>query len=305
MMIRSILGALAVALAFTGSATAGNYAATQYPIVLAHGFLGFSSEFGIDYFYGIANDLKSNGATVYTANFASVNSSDVTGEQLLGQVLQVLAVTGAAKVNLIGHSQGSQSVRYVAAAIPSRIASVTSVDGVVNGSSVADYILSLESTSPWATPLITSLLNALGQFIDWGSSTGSSPVNAQGSLQTLSSAGSAAFNSQYPAAVPASHCGQGAPAVNGVAYYSWSGDAVATNWFDLSDLLLDVTALAFGSTQNDGLVARCATHLGWVINDGYDMNHLDAINQLFGLVGSTDPVALYRQQANRLKLSGF
>jgi triacylglycerol lipase len=305
-MLRAAICTLILIHCGVSLAASSNYAATRYPIVLAHGFLGFSSEFGIDYFYGIASNLESNGATVYTANFSSVNGSDVTGEELLAQVQSILAVSGAAKVNLIGHSQGSQSVRYVAAAIPGKIASVTSIDGVVGGSSVADYVLKLEAQSPnFVTPLISSLLNAFGSLIDYGSSTSSSTVNAQASLNTLSSAGAAKFNKQHPAGVPTSSCGQGAAEVDGVRYYSWSGDAVSTNWLDISDLLLEVTSLAFGSTQNDGLVARCATHLGTVISDSYDMNHLDAVNQVFGLVGSTDPVALYRQQANRLKLLGL
>ncbi|MES1163980.1 MAG: lipase, partial [Rhizobacter sp.] len=72
-----------------------------------------------------------------------------------------------------------------------------------------------------------------------------------------------------------------------------------------SDVALALTSTAFGKTPNDGLVAQCAAHLGTVIRDDYAMNHLDAVNQVLGLVGKTDPVALFRQQANRLKLSGL
>jgi triacylglycerol lipase len=37
------------------------------------------------------------------------------------------------------------------------------------------------------------------------------------------------------------------------------------------------------------------------------MNHLDEVNQLFGLVSifETNPVSVYRQQANRLKTAGY
>ena len=35
------------------------------------------------------------------------------------------------------------------------------------------------------------------------------------------------------------------------------------------------------------------------------MNHLDAVNQIAGAVGKTDPLALFRQHANRLKLAGL
>ena len=64
-----------------------------------------------------------------------------------------------------------------------------------------------------------------------------------------------------------------------------------------------LTSLAFGGAKNDGLVASCASHLGKVIRDDYAMNHLDEINQTVGLVNlfETNPVTVYRQQANRLK----
>ena len=34
------------------------------------------------------------------------------------------------------------------------------------------------------------------------------------------------------------------------------------------------------------------------------MNHFDAVNQAIGIRGFFDPVPLYRQHANRLKLAG-
>ena len=49
-------------------------------------------------------------------------------------------------------------------------------------------------------------------------------------------------------------------------------------------------------------VARLGQSLG-----DYRQNHLDEVNQLLGLRDwfSTDPVTLYRQHANRLKLQGL
>lgn len=96
------------------------YAKTKYPIVLAHGASGFSAIGGIyDYFYGIPQDLSRAGANVYVAQMAALNNSDIRGEQLLQQVEDIVAITGAQKVNLIGHSHGSQAIRYVAGLVPS------------------------------------------------------------------------------------------------------------------------------------------------------------------------------------------
>ena len=59
--------------------------------------------------------------------------------------------------------------------------------------------------------------------------------------------------------------------------------------------------------QNDGLVGRCSSHFGQVIRDNYYMDHLDEINQLLGLVSlfETNPKAVFRQHANRLKNAGL
>ena len=51
----------------------------------------------------------------------------------------------------------------------------------------------------------------------------------------------------------------------------------------------------------------CSSHLGKVIGTDYRMNHLDEVNQSFGIrhLFETDPVGLYRQHANRLQRLGL
>ncbi|MCF6284626.1 MAG: hypothetical protein L3K26_05510, partial [Candidatus Hydrogenedentes bacterium] len=71
--------------------------------------------------------------------------------------------------------------------------------------------------------------------------------------------------------------------VNGVRYYSWGGTGVLTNVFDIGDPVLGLTSLFYGGA-NDGLVGRCSSHLGDVIRDNYFQNHIDEVNQVFGLV---------------------
>ena len=54
--------------------------------------------------------------------------------------------------------------------------------------------------------------------------------------------------------------------------------------------------------QNDGLVGRYATHLGKVIGSDYQMDHLDAINQIAGVHSTKpDPVSIYLDHAARLQ----
>jgi triacylglycerol lipase len=91
--------------------------------VLAHGLLGFREVFGVlDYFFGVASDLQSSGAQVFVTQVSAVNSSEERGEQLLQQIEAIVASTGAAKVNLIGHSQGGIDARYVMGVRPDLIA---------------------------------------------------------------------------------------------------------------------------------------------------------------------------------------
>lgn len=284
-----------------------NYTKTKYPIVLGHGMLGWDNMLGIDYWYGIPSALRKDGAAVYTTEVAQLHTSEVRGEDLIDQVEEIIAISGAKKVNLMGHSHGGPTTRYVAAVRPDLVASVTSIGGPHKGSDVADLIRKIPEDSK-AEALVASLVNAIGSVIHFISgSSSTSGQNALGSLESLYSEGAARFNAKYPQGIPTSACGEGAYVVNGIRYYSWSGTSPTTNALDPSDLITKIASLAFTDPQNDGFVGRCSSHLGMVIRDNYRMTHLDEINQFFGLTSlfETDPVTVYRQQANRLKLAGL
>jgi triacylglycerol lipase len=288
--------------AFTSpSASATGYTQTRYPIVLVHGLFGFDSLGPLEYFYGIPGALRSGGAQVYVTSVSAANSTEVRGEQLLFQVRQILAATGAEKVHLIGHSHGGPTSRYVASVRPDLIASVTSIGGVNQGSKVADVLVGA------APDVVYSVGNALGGFLDLINGSPTLPQNARAAAQSLSTAGTAAFNAVHPEGLPTTACGEGAYQVNGVYYFSWSGAKSYTNFFDPADPFLAVTSLAFGGEKNDGLVASCSSHLGRVIRDDYRMNHLDEINQMVGITHlfETSPVTLFRQHANRLQGMGL
>jgi len=275
-----------------------DYAKTKYPIVLVHGMFGFDSLVGVDYWHGIPADLQSEGAKVFVAQVAALDSTEARGEALLTQVEAIAAIYG--KVNLVGHSHGGPTSRYVAHVRPDLVASVTSIGSPHKGSPVADLIVGspLEGTA-------VALGNALGGLIDLLSG-GGYEQDLAASLQSLTTAGSIAFNNYSPEGIPTSACGEGDYSVNGIRYYSWGGTGVLTNALDLSDALLGTTSLAFGFEQNDGLVGQCSSHMGMVIRDNYFMNHLDEVNLLFGLhsIFTTDPKTVIRQHANRLKNAG-
>lgn len=278
---------------------APDYAKTRYPLVLVHGMAGFDSILGIDYFYQVPADLRKNGATVLVASLSSFNDNDVRGEQLLKQLKEWAAAKGYRKFNLIAHSQGGPTARYVAGVAPELVASVTSVGSPHDlQASAADNALgTLLSTYP-------KIVALLGQTIGWASGNGSLPQDPA-ALQAWAS-NTAAFNARFPLGQPASACGQGPEQAGGIYFYSATGNKPATNGWDVSDLILSESGKSI-TVANDGLVPVCSAHWGKVLRDDYPWNHLDEINQVFGLVGSgaPDPVAFYRQQANRLKLKGL
>ncbi len=282
------------------------YTKTKYPIVLTHGMLGFDSILGVDYWYGIPSALRRDGAQVYITEVSQLDTSEARGEQLLRQVEEIAAISGKGKVNLVGHSHGGPTIRYVAAIRPDLVASVTSVGAPHKGSDTADFIRQVPPGSAGET-LLAGIVNGLGAMINFLSgSSSTTPQNALGSLESLNSEGAARFNAKFPQGLPTTACGEGAYKVNGVSYYSWSGTSPLTNVLDPSDLLMGVSSLTFKG-ENDGLVGRCSSRLGMVIRDNYRMNHLDEVNQFIGLTSlfETSPITVYRQQANRLKNAGL
>jgi len=302
---RLALAATAGLLLMGASAHAqSGYTQTRYPIVLVHGLFGFDSALGIDYFYGIPDALRRDGARVYVAQVSAANSTEVRGEQLLAQVRTILAITGAAKVNLVGHSHGGPTTRYVAGVAPQLVASVTSIGGVNKGSRVADILRGVAPKGSVSESVANAAAKALVGLINLTSGGTGLPQMPTAALDSLTTAGLADFNRRFPQAVP-SGCGSGAELVNGVRYYSWTGTQPLTNVLDLSDGLLTTLSLVFGEA-NDGLVSACSSRLGKHLGD-YRQNHLDEVNQMLGLRDwfSTDPVTLYRQHANRLKQQGL
>ncbi|WP_305119118.1 lipase family alpha/beta hydrolase [Tahibacter harae] len=283
------------------------YTQTRHPIVLVHGLLGFDSLLGVyDYWYGIPAQLRAGGAKVYVASVSAANSSTVRGEQLVRDLDHLRALYGHTKFNLIGHSHGGPTIRYVASVRPDLVASITSVGSPHKGSKVAD---ALDATLPPGSPLrplVAGFVDALGGFLGFLSGN-SDPQYALGALASLNTAGSNTFNARHPQGIPATSCGQGAAVVNGVRYYSIGGTSVLTNVFDASDALLGAGGLFFGFEENDGLVGRCSSHLGVVLRDDYAWNHLDEVNQVLALRGlfASDPVSVLRAQANRLKSAGL
>lgn len=305
----TLAGALTLALSATLPATAqAGYTTTKYPMVLVHGIFGFNNFLGADYFYQIPSTLTAEGGKVFVSTVAAANSNEVRGEQLLQQVLTYKAISGAAKFNLIGHSQGSPTSRYVAAVRPDLVASVTSVDGVNKGSRVADIVRKVAPAGTVTEAVAGTVANAFSNLLSFATGSSTLSQSTIAALDSLTTPGLTKFNGKYPAGVP-SGCGEGAYSVNGVRYYSWGGAKALTNVLDPLDAGIGLLSVAFAwsGEANDGLVSTCSQRLGKVIRADYGMNHLDAVNGYFGIVNlfETNPKSVYRAHANRLQAAGI
>lgn len=289
-----------------------NDTATQYPIIMVHGLFGFGNALGVvDYFWGIPSDLRKGGAKVYIAEVSSVNSNEVRGEQLLAQINHIMAVTGAKKVNIIGHSQGGPTARYVTGVAPEKVASLTTLGSAHRGSKVGDLVETtvangLAPEGSALRPVIAGIVSAIGRVLDTltgkpGPATG----DALGALAANNTSGSLKFNQRFPDGVPTSACGNGAAVVKGVRYYSVIGNKALTNVLDPFDWLTGPISLLYAQ-PNDGMNDVCTQRLGTVVGE-YGWNHFDEVNQLAGLRGlfSADPVSVYHAHVARLKREGL
>ncbi|SFW75292.1 MULTISPECIES: esterase/lipase family protein [Pseudomonas] len=290
--------------------------ATRYPLVLVPGMLGFIRLVLYPYWYGIVSALRRGGAVVVAVKVSPLHSSEVRGEQLLALIDDILRQTGAQKVNLIGHSQGSLTARYAAAKRPDLVASVTSVAGPNHGSELADYLQAhypADSAKGRVLSAVLRLINALMSLLDTGYRGPKLPVDIHASHASLTTAGVALFNRDYPQGLPVTWGGHGPEEVNGVRYYSWSGTLQpgktdkGRNLFDGTNRTCRLFARTFvrEAGQCDGMVGRYSSHLGTVIGDDYPLDHFDIVNQSLGLVGKgAEPVRLFVEHAQRLKAAG-
>ena len=309
-LLVSTLAAASLCTAIT--ATAGTAAQTKNPIVLVPGIFAFDTIAGIDYWYGIPSALQNEGAKVYVPKINAFDSSAKRGEALIAQLEQIRAGSGGSikKFNLIGHSQGGITARYVMNVRPDMIASVTTLNTPHKGSPLADVATGIAPAGTLQGVAFDVFANTVGDLVNLLSNNKKSQSDIRAMLAEFNKNGAAANNSKFPTGIPTTSCGAGPEtasiAGNTVRMYSMSGTWKLTNVLDISDPLFGITSLAI-SESNDGVTGRCSSHFGKVLKDNYMMNHLDVTNQILGLVSlfETSPKSLYQNQANRLKNLGL
>lgn len=136
---------------------AGVLLGPPYPVVLLHGMGGFEQlqnlPVEITYFNGVVADLASHGEkAVFVTLAPPYDSSEARAAIIAKQLDEILVQTRAAKLNLIGHSQGGLDARILASpgglGYGDRIASVTTIATPHRGTPLSDATLGLLTALP-------------------------------------------------------------------------------------------------------------------------------------------------------------
>ncbi|HOD15747.1 MAG TPA: alpha/beta hydrolase [Spirochaetota bacterium] len=298
---KSLLAVLTLSLVFPAALFAGGSSskcATKYPIVLAHG-MGTQAKIMqlIDYWGNIPSSMEDEGADVY---ITSVNAMDATANKALAwkkQVLQILAVTGAKKVNVIGHSHGCLYTRYAITnlGLSSMVASHTSIAGPHRGSVIADMIMGIIPDS--LEPMVGDVLDTVMSFI-MGDNDGNSVANGYDLTRSYM------INTFNP----------NTPNISSIYYQSYAykvknvicaGPIFSITWLAMlpyegdNDVLVSVTSAKWGNFK--GVISGAS----W----GYGVNHLGAVGMLSGLMYPPsigyDPATHFENIAADLKSRGY
>ncbi|MBL8020919.1 MAG: alpha/beta fold hydrolase [Leptospirales bacterium] len=252
----------------------------SYPVVLAHGLFGWGSSNGapisiLDYWGGMDDYLRSQGAAVLVPTVTATQSSSVRGNQLKSAILYWMAANGYSKVNVFGHSQGGLDGRYMISnlAMGSKVAVYTSISTPHKGSPIADLVKTV--IPDWLKPFVGSALGALVKLV-WGGSQ----QDALAALQALTTGGLATFNATTPN-------------VSGVKYFSYGSymtlpDPIQHPLMFVLQPICAAGGLFNGQgSQNDGLVPSSSQQWGtWKGGPSYGLfitgiDHLQIVNGIY------------------------
>ena len=118
--------------------------ALKYPVLLVHG-MGFRDVKRIGYWGRIPNALKAVGCDVHLGYQDSNADIETNAEHLARRIDQILAETGAEKVNIIAHSKGGLDCRYALSVLGAgkKAASLTTISTPHHGSKTMDLLMKL------------------------------------------------------------------------------------------------------------------------------------------------------------------
>lgn len=265
---------------------------TKYPIVLSHGMNARAKMLGIiNYWSGAPDLLRKNGAEVYITDVNSMDTSRNKGLQWKKQVNEILAISGAKKVNVIGHSHGCVYTRYAITnlGMSKKVVSHTSLAGPHRGSVVADLILQVIPNS--LEPYVGKALNIVYTFL----MKDENPNSVENGYELVRSNMENVFNPNTPN-IPTIYYQSYAYKITnvlggGVMYPTWR---IMLPYEGDNDGLVSVDSAKWGEFK--GVIT------GWPMFGG--VNHIDSVHVILPRPGY-DPPTLIKNIAMDLKKRGY
>jgi len=265
----------------------------KYPVLLVHG-MGFRDDKQIGYWGRIPKALEALGCNVFYGNQDSNGDIETNGAFLANRIDEIIAETGAEKVNIIAHSKGGLDSRYAISVLGAadKVASLTTISTPHHGSKTVDLLMKFPD------PLI--------RFVGFCTDCcfrlfGDEKPNSYKVFRTFTTEAAARFNAETP------NC-------SGVLYQSYA--FVMKNPF--SDIFLWLPNLVVGiiEGENDGLLTPEAVTWG-VFKGTYrgagrrGISHYDEIDLRRRPLtktrgeGIADIVDVYKEIVSALARDGF
>lgn len=266
---------------------------TKYPVVLAHG-MGFQAKVAnvVDYWWGLEKALEDEGADVYITSVNGMDSTANKADSFKRQFLEILAISGKTKANIVGHSHGTVYTRYAITnlGLAPKVASYTSLSGPHQGSSVADFLFKLVPNQGWS--LVGDITDIVYTFV-FGDKN---PNSLENGIEMTRPYMQNVFN-------------KNCPDVSGLYYQSYTSKVKYLS----NSLILQVPWLICSAYEgdNDGLVSVNSAKWGefrGVVSGAWwcgGVDHAGIINQLFGVTPGFDAPQFYIDMVSDLKEKGF
>lgn len=287
----------------SGKPDDANRCNTKYPIVMLHG-IGYRDDMFIKASWGrIPDVLRAAGARVFLGGLDAWNSHENNAAMLKPKIEAILAETGAAKVNLIGHSKGGLEGRYLISKLDmgTKVASLTTLCTPHRGTAVADWLGGDLSNrlGMMGFNMLRLMTQKLGfkAFDLVARITGDKRPEAGMALKELTRAYLEEFNKTVP----------DAPGVYYQSYGAAMKQASDDPVFAASYLLL----LLQKAGENDGMVpvdsCRWGNFRGLIASSdpSKGLSHADIVDYRGGLLKHTDITQVYVGIVEELKQQGF
>ncbi len=276
--------------------SSNDYCETQYPIILAHGMAASATILGfIDYWGNIDTVLENEGADVYITSVNGMDSTRAKAESFKTQFLQIKAISGASKFNIIAHSHGALYTRDAISnlGLSSYVASYTSIAGPHKGSSVADTVMGIVPNN------LEWLVGDTADFIYCWLFGDTDPNSLQNGYDVTSPYVKNTFNPNTPDKSGIYYQSYAAKiktmAVNARNWYFFASWAIALSHEGANDGLVSVDSAKWGNF-------RGVEDASWY-SAGCD--HFNIIGQPLGFTPGFNEDDFYKDIANDLKNRGY